>query len=235
MIAAYSSDLRERIVRFYHEGQTMREVAETFNVSVGIVHHFVDLHRKYGQVTDQYAQPRRGRKILTCADEDYIHALIEARPSIYLDEIQEKLVTERGVHVSLATVSRTLARMGCSKKSLSSRAAERNEGLRNLWELELAEFATPASLFSSTRVPLTTGPSNVPTDGRLLGVDRCAFFRGKRHSILPALSLDGIMALDIFEGSVNKERFLQFLHEQVVRPSSGLRLLCVDARCRLLS
>ena len=44
----------------------------------------------------------------------------------------------------------------------------------------------------------------------------CAFFRGKRYSILPALSTDVIIALDIFEGSVNKERFLQFLQEQVV-------------------
>jgi hypothetical protein len=42
------------------------------------------------------------------------------------------------------------------------------------------------------------------------------FIHGVRHSILPALTLDGIISLDIFEGSVNKERFLSFLREQVV-------------------
>ncbi|KAJ7114390.1 hypothetical protein C8R44DRAFT_587349, partial [Mycena epipterygia] len=36
-----------------------------------------------------------------------------------------------------------------------------------------------------------------------------------RYSVLPALTTEGIVALDIFEGSVNKERFLGFLRDQV--------------------
>jgi len=39
---------------------------------------------------------------------------------------------------------------------------------------------------------------------------------------LPALTCEGMIALDIFEGSVNKERFLTFLNEQVVRLASLL-------------
>ncbi|KIK81926.1 hypothetical protein PAXRUDRAFT_154919, partial [Paxillus rubicundulus Ve08.2h10] len=35
------------------------------------------------------------------------------------------------------------------------------------------------------------------------------------YSVLPALSIDGIIALDIFEGSVNKDRFLAFIWNQV--------------------
>lgn len=222
MVAAYSPDLRGRIVQYYHQGETMRTVADTFNVSVGFVHHVVDLHRKYGQITDPYAQPRRGHRILTLADEDYIRTLVEARPSIYLDEIQEELLTERGAGASLATISRTLTRMQCSKKSLSRRAAERNEELRTLWELEVAELDDPdffvfvdESAVDNRTVRRSSGWSFV--GGR--SISRCAFFRGKRHSILPALSSNGIIALDIFEGSVNKERFLQFLREQVVRSS----------------
>lgn len=49
-------------------------------------------------------------------------------------------------------------------------------------------------------------------------VRRTSFMWGKKYSILPALSLDGIIALDIFEGSVNRERFLGFLHEHLVCP-----------------
>ena len=56
MVAVYSSDLRKKIVRCYHQGETMRSVTEIFNVSVGFVHYVVDPHRKYGQlVTDPYA------------------------------------------------------------------------------------------------------------------------------------------------------------------------------------
>ncbi|KAF9789883.1 hypothetical protein BJ322DRAFT_563958 [Thelephora terrestris] len=50
MVAAYSCGLRERTVRCYHQGETMRTVADTFNVSVGFVHHIVDFYRNYGQV-----------------------------------------------------------------------------------------------------------------------------------------------------------------------------------------
>ena len=41
-------------------------------------------------------------------------------------------------------------------------------------------------------------------------VRRASFVQGIRHSVLPALSCDGIIAMDIFAGSVTKERFLEF-------------------------
>ena len=47
-------------------------------------------------------------------------------------------------------------------------------------------------------------------------VSRDTFIRGQRYSILPALSSNGIIALDIFEGSVNKERFISMIQTQVV-------------------
>jgi hypothetical protein len=47
-------------------------------------------------------------------------------------------------------------------------------------------------------------------------VQRMTFLRGVRHSILPALTTKGVIALDIFEGSVTKERFLSFMREHVV-------------------
>jgi hypothetical protein len=43
-----------------------------------------------------------------------------------------------------------------------------------------------------------------------------SFLRGVRYSILPALTTDGIIALEIVEGSITKDRFLCFLKEQVV-------------------
>ena len=51
-------------------------------------------------------------------------------------------------------------------------------------------------------------------------VRRMNFLRGVRYSILPALTTEGVIALDIFEGSVTREIFLHFLHTQVVRQIS---------------
>jgi hypothetical protein len=47
-------------------------------------------------------------------------------------------------------------------------------------------------------------------------VQRAAFLRGTQYSVLPALTTQGIIALDIFEGSITKDQFLAFIREQVV-------------------
>ena len=47
-------------------------------------------------------------------------------------------------------------------------------------------------------------------------VRRATFIRGQRYSVLPALTTDGIIALDIFEGSVNKDIFVRFVREELV-------------------
>ena len=45
---------------------------------------------------------------------------------------------------------------------------------------------------------------------------RATWVRGKRISILPVLTLDGIIAYDLVEGSVSSDRFVEFIREQVV-------------------
>ena len=42
------------------------------------------------------------------------------------------------------------------------------------------------------------------------------FVRGKRYTILPALTLEGFVAVDVFEGSCDKKRFVDFVLGQVV-------------------
>jgi hypothetical protein len=42
-------------------------------------------------------------------------------------------------------------------------------------------------------------------------IQRKCFMRGRQFSILPILTLDGIIAYDIIEGSITSEQFVQFL------------------------
>ncbi|KAJ6548286.1 hypothetical protein B0H10DRAFT_1651243, partial [Mycena sp. CBHHK59/15] len=55
------------------------------------------------------------------------------------------------------------------------------------------------------------------------------------YSILPALTTEGIVALDIFEGSVTKEHFLGFLREQapVLNPYPGKRSVVILDNCAI--
>ena len=47
-------------------------------------------------------------------------------------------------------------------------------------------------------------------------IKKNVFVRGTRYTILPALSLQGIIAVDIMEGSCTKEKFKEFVVSQVV-------------------
>ncbi|KAJ7179953.1 Homeodomain-like protein, partial [Mycena crocata] len=92
MPAEYSSDLKARIVKLYlKDGHTMDEVAVIARVSIGLVSKTVNLYREFGQVSHPFRH-RTGRpRTLDPGDLDYIEAIIEANPTLYLDEIQLKL------------------------------------------------------------------------------------------------------------------------------------------------
>ena len=45
---------------------------------------------------------------------------------------------------------------------------------------------------------------------------KVVFIRGKRYTILPALTIDGFIAAEIMEGSCDKDKFRTFIITQVV-------------------
>ncbi|KAJ7864665.1 hypothetical protein B0H13DRAFT_1481256, partial [Mycena leptocephala] len=67
-------------------------------------------------------------------DINYLTGLLDARPTMYLDEIQDMLWDTRGVDVALATLSRALKRIALVNKTVTAEALERNEMLRATWQ-----------------------------------------------------------------------------------------------------
>ena len=55
---------------------------------------------------------------------------------------------------------------------------------------------------------------------------RAVFIRGKRYTILPAMSIDGIFTAEIMEGSCTKDLFQKFIIEKVVREDSKIHFCC---------
>jgi hypothetical protein len=119
----------------------------------------------------------------------------------------------------MATMHRTINKLDVSKKRVSKQAAERDEHLRAVWEGEMAQYDDP-DLFVFLDESSVDNKTGQRKEGRSRRgtpcVRRATFICGTRYSILPALTVDGIMAMDIFPGSVDRERFLLFLCEQVV-------------------
>ncbi|KJA12885.1 hypothetical protein HYPSUDRAFT_115252, partial [Hypholoma sublateritium FD-334 SS-4] len=69
-------------------------------------------------------------------DMNYSLSLTQAKPKIYLDELQEALYENRAVDVSIPTISRALRQWEISNKQVASAAIERKEILRATWQAE---------------------------------------------------------------------------------------------------
>ncbi|GES92882.1 homeodomain-like protein [Rhizophagus clarus] len=52
---------------------------------------------------------------------------------------------------------------------------------------------------------------------------KVVFVRGKRYTILPALTLDGFVIVDIFEGACNKKRFIDLY---LIKYTNGSQISC---------
>lgn len=101
---------------------------------------------------------------------------------------------------------------------MTKEALERSDMLRARWLGEIGQYRAEQFVFiDEAGVDDHTAVRKVGWAG--LGqacVCRVAFLRGQKFSILPALGINGIIALDIFEGSVNGERFVEFIRDHLV-------------------
>jgi transposase len=220
MTPALSDDLKMRIVSWYFEdGLTYREICDRANCSIGLISKVMSNYSVHGRVTNPFSK-RTGRPTkIQDGDVEYISSLIEANPVLYLDEIQHRLLSTRGVGMSIASLSRLLIQYGLTRKHIQKAAAERDEELRTIWEADMAQYTDPDVFVALDESAVDNKTLQREYGRSLVGspcVRRATFLRGVRYSILPALTTEGIVALDIFEGSVTKERFLTFIHEQIV-------------------
>ncbi|KAJ7749086.1 hypothetical protein DFH07DRAFT_721612, partial [Mycena maculata] len=69
----------------------------------------------------------------------FMLALIDHTPDIYLNKIQEQLLLQHDLDVSLATISHTMKRLGLSLKKLSRQAAERCADVRHVFLMEIGD------------------------------------------------------------------------------------------------
>ena len=145
---------------------------------------------------------------------------LDQQHTVYLDEIQEQLLSRHGVKVSIPTLTRTLHRLHFSHKQVSGKALERNDRLRAVYMNWIADLVPdPNMLMFGDEVAKDERTSNRRKGWSCQGM-RCVqwkcFVQGKRFSVLPILTLDGIIAHNIIEGLVTSEWFVEFLWELVV-------------------
>lgn len=220
----YSDDLKARIaVLFFDHNLDVPTICKYLGVKKTLVYdtlQYYCAHLESGIPICTQSSPIARHHKLNAIDEQYISSLIEHRPCLYLDEIQNALLKARGIRISLWLLHQTLRRLDISRKVVSVKALERNELLRSHYMLQMAHIAPRLDML----IFIDEAARNRRTSHRRYGrsarghrcVQRRHFVRGQRVSILPALTIDGIIGYNIITGSVTAATFIQFLHRHVV-------------------
>ena len=214
-------EIKARIPALHYElGFSVKKICTLLDIRKTLAYQTLKLHRSYGTTVDPNVQQRGRRRKLTTTDHSFICALLNQQHTAYLDEIQEQLLARRGIMVSIPTLTRTLRRLHFTHKDVSGKALERNDRDRAIYMNRIAELVTdPNQLMCGDEASKDERTSNRRKGWSQRGarcIQRKCFVRGKRFSLLPILTLDGIIAHDIIEGSVTSERFVEFLRELVV-------------------
>lgn len=115
MAAAYSMDLRTRVLRDCDAGLSSKELAERYHVSRAWVDALKQRRRETGAVAPR--KQTKFRERVLAGHEERLAALVAAQPDATLAELREALRTSAG----LATVWRELDRLQLTVKKNDSR------------------------------------------------------------------------------------------------------------------
>ena len=216
-----SRDLKACILILCHEqGLSAKTICQLLGVKKSLVYQTLIYSHTYGVPFNPHSHRSGQHRKLLPTDLDFIYSLLEQRHCSYLTEIQEALATEQHVHVSLPMVLQTLQQLHFSHKCVSSHALERNNLLCSAYMNQIAmEVPDPEMLMFIDEVARNRKTSGRKWGWSLIGkrcIQRWHFVRGQRYSILPVLTLDGIIAHDVIKGSVTTNDFVTFLRELVV-------------------
>ena len=114
-MAAYSLNLRKRVLRAWDGGMDAESVAAKYDVSRAWVHRLVQRRRETGSIAPRPQTKFRPRVL--AGHEVRLAALIAASPDATLAELREALPTTAG----LSTLWRAIARLGFTVKKNSTR------------------------------------------------------------------------------------------------------------------
>jgi len=112
MGAAYSQDLRGRVIAARDRGMKTKQVADLFNVSPAWVRRVMQRRREHGETSPR---PRGGVTVVKI-DMQRLRELVAQQPDATVRELHERL----GIDCSQSAVDMALRRMGLSFKKRRS-------------------------------------------------------------------------------------------------------------------
>ena len=146
---------------------------------------------------------------------------MRVNPDFFLNEFLHLLKTNRFISVHYTTIHRALQQTQISRKKLQKIAAEQNKGAHADFMLWMSQYAPDELGFidETSKDERTIGRRYGRSKKGQRATKKQPFIRGRRISTEALLSLDGIVAARVVEGSMTKEMFLEWLEHNVVSAS----------------
>jgi transposase len=214
-----SVDVKLAAIHLYEQG--ILELHEILNCIGFSRRTFYRIKRLYDE-TGHVIKPRSeflGRPhILNLEDLHYLLELVHHRPDYFLDKLTNLMESNCFISVHYTTIHRELVRAGVSLKKLRKIAKERNEDLRADFKRRMAQYLPHELMF------IDETSKDERTQCRRWGrakkscraCMRGPFVRGRRFTVVAALTLDGVVAGHVVEGSLRRNGYLHFLEHSVV-------------------
>jgi len=210
--------VKERALQLIAEGWPLQHIIEVFGVSRRSIGRWADNYNAFGSVKPTTVITGRPRALNPTAIEGLYDLLAES-PELYLNEIAEYLTLYHDLPISITALHGNLTELGLTWKIMQRAALERDDALRAAWlEDTLLRYTADEMVFldESSKDGHTIfrkyGRSPRGERSVIQGVQD----RGTRYSILPAITLDGYIAVRVVEGSVDGAEFFDFVLNDLV-------------------
>jgi len=208
-----SDELKEMALAMSLQGLTDSEVYEHTGISVRTLKRLRKTHRNAGGVSRKPVALGQLRD-LTSIQCQFLCDCVDRQPDIALAELQTELQEVCGVDASVHTVARSLQRSGYSMKTVTRPAVERNEQDREEFRRNINNHYQPEHLVFAGESHFNRLTLRRPYAWSKRGerASKHEFqFRGVKYSMLPALSIDGLLHLEVIENAVTGEHFRHFV------------------------
>jgi transposase len=218
-MGAFSKDLREKILEALEADSSSLRVAERFGVSAS----FVRKLRMQVRVEGHYdALYRGGRERIVEPDhEDTIRAALAERPGATLNDLRRDLKKQTKLSVSESTMSRTLRRLGITRKKKTVEASERDDPKvkakrRSFLRRCKAWNVNKLVFIDETGITLSMTSRYAWSEAGERAVDRAPFRRGGSATLVAALTLTGVEAPFLFPGAMDGTALRTYVSEVLV-------------------
>ena len=195
-----------------------REIAQHLQIAVNTAHRIFKRFEITGEVDPKQQPSRPFNRLLDDQHELLIIGLVAENPCLYLNEVCQRIYEATRTKVSGATVCRVLKRYGFTRKKARQMAKQRCVEFRAAFIAQISQFDFRCFVWvDETGSDARNHIRKFGYEFRGLTPHYHRFFaRGKRVSAIAAISSDGFVGAELTTGSVNGDKFLEFIQGTLI-------------------